>query len=129
MKTALIIDDNETLRDALARAVTFMGLHPLQASNGVAGVELARSHRPHVVLCDLFMDPGDGFYVLSKLRADPVTASIPCILLSDGAHIAGERKRIEEYAPDAFLPKPFSLADLRKVLSAQGIDTQSIVRG
>jgi len=84
--TLLYIEDNEVnmliVRELLAQRprVAFHG-----AIDGASGVRLARELQPSLVLIDMQLPDFDGTEVLRRLRADPQTASIPCIALSANA--------------------------------------------
>ena len=70
MKTVLIIDDDADCRRVLAAVLNQDGWQVFHAGNGDEGIELARQHRPSVVLCDLLMPRVNGFKVCQELRAD-----------------------------------------------------------
>ncbi len=61
------------------------GLAIVSESTGSAGVVRARNLRPDMILVDMHLPDVDGFEVLRLLRADPLTASIPCVALSANA--------------------------------------------
>ena len=63
MKTVLIIDDDADCRRVLAAVLIQDGWQVFHAGNGDEGIELARQHRPSVVLCDLLMPRVNGFKV------------------------------------------------------------------
>ena len=79
--------------------------------DGEAALAAARARPPDLVLADVMMPRLDGFGLLSALRADPRTATIPVILLSARA---GEESRVEglEAGADDYLVKPFSAREL-----------------
>jgi CheY-like chemotaxis protein len=82
----LYIEDNVVnvlLVEELVRSVG--GIAIVSEPTGAAGVARARSLRPDLVLIDLQLPDFDGFEVLRRLRADPVTRSIACIALSANA--------------------------------------------
>jgi PAS domain S-box-containing protein len=56
-----------------------------EADDGASGINRARSAKPDLILLDMQLPDIDGLEVLRRLRADPVTASIPCIALSANA--------------------------------------------
>jgi two-component system cell cycle response regulator DivK len=78
----LIVDDNEQnaklARDVLERA----GMRTLCASTAALGLELARAHRPDLVLMDLRLPDLDGGEAVRRLAADERTATIPVLALS-----------------------------------------------
>jgi CheY-like chemotaxis protein len=82
----LYIEDNDVnmliVRELLAQrpGVVFHG-----AVDGKSGVQLARERLPSLVLIDMQLPDIDGIEVLRRLRADPLTASIPCVALSANA--------------------------------------------
>jgi CheY-like chemotaxis protein len=84
--TLLYIEDNDVnmliVRELLAQRprVVFLG-----APDGHSGVRLARERLPSLVLIDMQLPDIDGIEVLRQLRADPRTASIPCVALSANA--------------------------------------------
>jgi CheY-like chemotaxis protein len=57
----------------------------LGAGDGVRGIELARTHRPQVILLDINLPGISGLQALKILREDPVTAHIPVLALSANA--------------------------------------------
>jgi CheY-like chemotaxis protein len=81
-QTVLIIDDDETVAEPLAFRLQRQGFHTLIAHAGEAGLALARSERPNVVLLDLRLPDVDGFTVCEQLDSDPATCHIPVIILS-----------------------------------------------
>ena len=60
MKKVLVIDDEAPLRAVAREALTEDGYEVIEADNGVTGLELARSHQPSIILCDVHMEPIDG---------------------------------------------------------------------
>jgi DNA-binding response OmpR family regulator len=111
MKKILVIDDEEWLREMVQMALRQKGFDVVEAENGVRGIEVARKELPDLVLCDVNMEKMDGYATLSSLRADPITASIPFILMTGLADHAGMRHGMELGADD-YLPKPFTIEAL-----------------
>ncbi|HUL60084.1 MAG TPA: diguanylate cyclase [Anaeromyxobacteraceae bacterium] len=107
----LVVDDEPDAREALEMLLS-PEYEVLAAEDGEAGVELARTERPDVVLMDLFMPRLDGFQALERLRADPVTADIPVIFVSGRGDDAVKVRSLDLGAVD-FLQKPFSERELR----------------
>ncbi|WP_176559241.1 response regulator [Rubellimicrobium roseum] len=78
----LVIDDDPHMRDLLGRFLGRDGLPVAVAADGEAGLSLARDLRPSAILLDVMMPRMDGWAVLAALKADPVTAEIPVIMIS-----------------------------------------------
>jgi DNA-binding NarL/FixJ family response regulator len=111
MKKILVIEDEAEMRRNLTTILRLEKFQPVAAENGRAGVELARSERPDLVLCDVMMPELDGYGVIAALRAAPETVSIPFIFLT----ARGEKPDIRagmNLGADDYLTKPVAKADL-----------------
>ncbi len=113
MKKVLIIDDQSTTRDLIKWALNESGLKLHEASNGEAGLQMAKQLRPDLILLDIMM-PGDlnGYQVCRELRASDTLASVKIVLLSANDSEA-DRKHGQEAGANAYLIKPFKPAILR----------------
>lgn len=106
-KTVLVVDDEASLR-LLMQATLGRGTYRvLEATNGAAGLELARRERPDLVILDVGMPDLDGYEVCRALKGDPNTAGIAVVMLTARAQ-EGDRRRGVEAGADAYLTKPFS---------------------
>lgn len=106
----LLVDDNADMRDYLKRLLNERW-QVETAANGAIALALIQQQLPDLVLTDVMMPQVDGFQLLKTLRADPITQSIPIILLSARA---GEEATVEglEAGADDYLIKPFSAREL-----------------
>jgi CheY-like chemotaxis protein len=90
----------------------------LPAIQGSLGVELARRHRPDLILLDLHLPDMDGTVVLAQLQADPLTAAIPVVIVTADA-TPGRARRLLSEGAFACVTKPFDVpAFLRTVEAA-----------
>jgi CheY-like chemotaxis protein len=80
--TILLIDDDDTLTEALSYRLTGQGYQTLITRSGRRGLQMARSERPDLVLLDLRLPDIEGLVVCRDLADDPVTCHIPIIILS-----------------------------------------------
>jgi signal transduction histidine kinase/ActR/RegA family two-component response regulator len=87
----------------------------IAALHGRLGLELAREHEPILILLDLHLPDMDGGQVLQRLRDDPVTASIPVVVVSADA-TPGQVKRLLAAGASAYLTKPIDVTELLGVL-------------
>ena len=111
MKKILVIEDEAEMRRNLTTILRLEKFQPVAAENGRVGVELARSERPDLILCDVMMPELDGYGVIAALRAAPETVSIPFIFLT----AKGEKPDIRagmNLGADDYLTKPVAKADL-----------------
>jgi phosphoserine phosphatase RsbU/P len=108
----LIVDDLEINRDLLARRVQRLGHLTGFADNGRAALEKLRESVWDLVLLDITMPVMDGYEALSKIKADPLLAHIPVVMVSAIDEIDSVVRCIELGADD-YLTKPFNPVILR----------------
>jgi PAS domain S-box-containing protein len=101
----LCIEDNAFNVELVEAVLTGAGATLVSASDGRGGLQLARGHRPDVVLLDLHLPDLDGQEVLRRLRGDPLTKEIPVIVLSADA-MPGRIRRLRDAGADEYLTKP-----------------------
>ncbi|MGA3244883.1 MAG: hybrid sensor histidine kinase/response regulator [Bacteroidota bacterium] len=118
MTKVLVIDDEMAIREFIAVTLKKSGYEVFKASNGAEGLELARKQLPGLIICDVRMVLVDGYEVLSAIRNNPSTASIPFILVTSMASVERMREGMELGADD-FLPKPFTPAQLMAAVNAR----------
>lgn len=118
MKTVLIIEDNNDIRENTAEILTLANYKVLEASNGRIGVDLATQHKPDVILCDIMMPELDGYGVLYLLSKNPETATIPFIFLTAKAERVDFRKGMDMGADD-YLTKPFDDVELLNAIESR----------
>jgi PAS domain S-box-containing protein len=103
--TALVADDSSVNRRILASLLESAGVRVITAAGGLEAVELARKHRPDVVLMDLRMSDLDGYEATKLLAGDQTTVAIPVLAVSASAW-----DEVREAAREAgcvdFLAKP-----------------------
>lgn len=79
----LVVDDNPTDRRLIRRLLQRYKRYRIQeASSGKAALNMINNHRPDLIICDLTMPEMDGFTFLEHMKANPVTASIPVVIVS-----------------------------------------------
>ncbi len=107
--TILLVDDSKTIHLLLTRQLNALGYHCLSAYDGESAIEMARQHKPALILMDVVMPILNGFQATREIRkdADPAVANIPVIIMSGNAQPAEELWSIKIKA-NAFLAKPFS---------------------
>jgi len=111
MKKILVIEDEPEMRRNLTTVLRLEGFQPLAAENGRAGLEIARNEKPELILCDVMMPELDGYQVLTALRDDSTTVTIPFVFLT----AKGEKPDIRagmNLGADDYLTKPVAKADL-----------------
>jgi two-component system, cell cycle response regulator DivK len=111
--TVLLVEDNDDNLRIYSTILTYAGYHVLEATDGEAGLESARTDQPDLILMDVSIPKIDGWEVTRILKADPATATIPVVALTAHA-LASDRERATEIGFDGYIPKP---AEPRLVLA------------
>ncbi len=113
----LVADDNADMRAHLAR-VLGARWDVITAADGARALELARRHRPDLLVTDVMMPAMDGFGLVAAVRADPALALLPVIMLSARAGVEAAGDGLAAGVGD-YLVKPFSSADLVNRVAAR----------
>jgi DNA-binding response OmpR family regulator len=82
-KNILIVEDDKFLRSLITEKVSSEGFNVLVAADGKEGIREVEKNKPDLVLLDLVLPDVDGFEVLSKIKGNAATSSIPVIILSN----------------------------------------------
>ena len=113
----LVVDDNTSNRDVLARRLTREGHKVVTAANGTAALDLVARQDFDIILLDLMMPGMSGFEVLRRLKAAEQTNHIPVIMISALDELDSVVRCIEAGAED-YLTKPFNPILLRARVGA-----------
>jgi CheY-like chemotaxis protein len=118
MKTILLVDDDDLLRELLGRALRKKGYHVIEADSGVEGFEMAQKHFPDLILTDICMPGGDGATFLRNIRDDPELQSRQVVVMS------GKPDQLlpptgTEGGADDYLVKPVSIKELLSCVLAR----------
>ena len=117
-RTLLYIEDNlsnlRLVERILARRpeVTL-----ISAMQGTLGLELARQHQPDLLLLDLHLPDMQGDEILRQLRADPLTAKIPVVMISADATSA-QIELLRAAGANDYLTKPIDVRRFLAVIDA-----------
>ncbi|RLC81896.1 MAG: hypothetical protein DRI81_01230, partial [Chloroflexi bacterium] len=109
--TVLVVDDNLALRQALEDLLAAEGYDVACASNGVEALAKATQLTPDLILLDVIMPDMDGFTVCQRLRADPLLADVPVIMITALAD-RDSRLRGFEAGADDYVSKPIDTPEL-----------------
>jgi signal transduction histidine kinase/DNA-binding response OmpR family regulator len=113
----LVIEDHLDAAESLRLLFAITGYEVEVAHSGPAGVEAARTFRPHVVLCDIGLPGGmDGYDVARAIRRDTTLSPVRLIALS-GYGQDDDRRRSRDAGFDAHLIKPVDFTDLRRLIT------------
>ena len=108
MSKILLVEDNEMNRDMLSRRLERKGYEVVIAVDGQAGVDMASSANPDLILMDLSLPVMDGWEATRRIKADAATQGIPVIALTAHA-MAGDEQKAREAGCDDYDTKPVEL--------------------
>jgi CheY-like chemotaxis protein len=111
MKTVLVIEDNEDIRENTAEILEFSGFSVIAVDSGEHGLSAVFDSRPDVILCDIMMPGLDGYDVIRKLKGDPLTSGIPFIYLTSSGE-KGDLELASDMGANGYVRKPFEGSQL-----------------
>ena len=115
-KRILVVDDERDLVELIAYNLQRNGYEVLTAPDGQAALDAARRQRPDLIILDLMLPGIDGTEVARQLRADPITAHVPVIMLTAKSEEIDVVVGLALGADD-YITKPFSMKILLARLS------------
>ncbi|EKE20025.1 MAG: response regulator receiver modulated diguanylate cyclase/phosphodiesterase [uncultured bacterium] len=95
MTKILIVEDDLVLNKSLSEYLSADGFEVISAIDGEAGLELAISEKPDLVLLDIILPKKDGYQVLKEIRANNEVKNVPIVLLTNLGSIADVEKALE----------------------------------
>ena len=107
-KTVLIVEDNELNMKLFNDLLEAHGYTTIQTNSGVEAVELARRHRPNLILMDIQLPEVSGLEVTQWLKDDDELRSIPIVAITAFA-MRGDEEKIRQGGCEAYLSKPISV--------------------
>ena len=107
-KTVLIVEDNELNMKLFHDLLDAHGYNILQTKDGMEALDIAREHRPDLILMDIQLPEVSGLEVTKWLKDDPQLKSIPVVAVTAFA-MKGDEERIREGGCEAYLSKPISV--------------------
>jgi len=117
IRSVLIVDDDPHSVEAVAEAIRAEGYAVLEAHSGADGFKLALTARPDLLILDLLMPLMNGFEVVERLRANPLTADLPILIYTSKDLTTEERARLKQQVQgiSAKPAKAQLLADLARI--------------
>lgn len=110
-KTILVVDDEKDLLDLIEYNLIKEGFKVLKAENGLKGIEVAKEHKPDLVLLDIMMPKMDGLEAVEIMRKDDDLKRIPIIFLTARSDEKTEIEGLNKGGDD-YITKPISTTKL-----------------
>jgi two-component system cell cycle response regulator DivK len=121
----LVIEDTESSMKLFEHVLELHGYNTLQAKDGIRGWELAREHRPDLILMDIQLPEVSGLEVTKWLKDDESLKSIPIIAVTAFA-LEGDEEKMLNGGCDAYISKPISvpklLQTIQRLVAEKGIN-------
>lgn len=111
----LVVDDEAAIRLVCRLNLRAAGFETIEAGDGEAALDLARSERPDLMLLDIMLPNVDGFTVAKELAANPETREIPILFITARSDRTDE-VRGHEVGGVGFVTKPFDPATLSETV-------------
>jgi CRP/FNR family transcriptional regulator, cyclic AMP receptor protein len=118
MRTILLIEDNEDIRENVSEILSLAQYNVLMAKNGKEGIDMAQREKPDLIISDIMMPGVDGYGVLHVLNRDPETQNIPFIFLTSKSERSDFRAAMELGADD-YITKPFNGNELLNAIDSR----------
>lgn len=116
-KRIVVVEDDPDIQRLVVDTLRSLGAEVSAASRGVEGLQLIKSVKPDLIVLDAMLPEVHGFEICRKIKESKRFAATPVLMLSAiyrGWRIAEDIKAT--YRADAFLEKPFRIAELRRVV-------------
>jgi two-component system phosphate regulon response regulator PhoB len=117
VRTILLVEDDPDIRHLVSYQLTKGGLDVVAAADGVAALRAARENPPDLILLDVRMPRMSGIEVCRELRAGPLAATVPIIMLTAGSRPEDLDQGYDAGADD-YIVKPFSPRELLQRVEA-----------
>lgn len=109
-KTVLIVEDNELNMKLFHDLLEAQGYATLQTKDGREALQLARDHRPNLVLMDIQLPEVSGLEVTKWIKEDDDLRDIPVIAVTAFA-MKGDEEKIRQGGCEAYIAKPISVSE------------------
>ena len=125
MTKILVVEDDRDIRNLLVDTIVDMGCEVIEAEDGGAGLQMALTQGPDVILLDFMMPIMDGLQLLGKLKKDPETRAIPVIMVSAKGQDETVAKALTAGAW-GYVTKPWHNGELETVISSAEKEIDSL---
>jgi len=113
--TVLVVDDDPTFCVIMCEILKMYNARVFTAYSAEEAIAVLEATAPDLILTDVMMPEVDGLTFVRRIRAEQPYARVPVIVVSAGVSSREQAAALQAGA-DSFLPKPFSLKDLREAV-------------
>ena len=115
MLKALVVEDEEDIKQLLLEELEDKGYEVLLADDGEAALQRLSQEIPDVMFVDVYMPVMDGLELITRIKGDPATARIPVVMVTVMNALATEKKA-RELGVEHYLTKPWESGELDLIL-------------
>lgn len=116
-KTVMIVEDNELNMKLFNDLLEAKGYTTIQTRNGMEALDLARTHKPDLILMDIQLPEVSGLEVTKWLKQDDKLHTIPVIAVTAFA-MKGDEERIRQGGCEAYISKPISVVKFLETIQS-----------
>lgn len=116
-KKILIVEDNELNMKLFRDLLEAHGYETLHTREGLAALDLAREHRPDLILMDIQLPEVSGLEVTKWIKADDELSTIPVVAVTAFA-MKGDEERIREGGCEAYISKPITVMSFMETIKS-----------
>lgn len=116
VKTVLIVEDNELNMKLFNDLLEAHGYRVLQTRDGLSALDIAREHKPDLILMDIQLPEVSGIEVTKWLKEDDDLRSIPVVAVTAFA-MKGDEQKIRDGGCEAYISKPISVASFLSTIN------------
>jgi two-component system cell cycle response regulator DivK len=115
-KTILIVEDNDLNMKLFNDLLQAHGYGTVQTKDGRQAVDLARQHKPDLILMDIQLPEISGLEITRMLKADDALKNIPVIAVTAFA-MKGDEEKIREGGCNGYIAKPISVPNFLQTIA------------
>jgi len=116
MPLILVVDDDEDNLVLMAYTLESLNCSVITAMDGETALLAARSKQPDLILLDIMLYPVDGLQILSQLKQDSRTVTIPVVAVTALAR-EEDKERILQAGCNDYISKPYILEEMEAMIS------------
>lgn len=116
-KTVMIVEDNELNMKLFNDLLEAKGYNTIQTRNGMEALDLARTHKPDLILMDIQLPEVSGLEVTKWIKQDDKLHTIPVIAVTAFA-MKGDEERIRQGGCEAYISKPISVVKFLETIQS-----------
>lgn len=116
-KRVMIVEDNELNMKLFKDLIEASGYETIRTRNGLEALDLARKHKPDLILMDIQLPEVSGLEVTKWIKEDDKLHRIPVIAVTAFA-MKGDEERIRQGGCEAYISKPISVASFVQTIKS-----------